>query len=160
MRVLGWSPCISLDISIKRFHLIILFLLGQSPLASSQRLASGLCRNSEDSHESTALASLPDASGAIDKCPVLAQHAEQGALLSTENVFPGSGFSARTPYVQLERYREGEPSLSGEPECLSLLRSVLFQWSKSGKEAALPPLAQAQRYPRRNNHEASPSQIL
>src|SRR5713226_1844064 len=61
-----------------------------------------------------------DSTGATDNCPVLAQHAEQGALVSTENVLPGSGFSVGTPYVQLERGHRGEPSLSGEPECLSL----------------------------------------
>lgn len=36
-------------------------------LASSQRLASGLHLNSENSHESTALASLSDASGASEE---------------------------------------------------------------------------------------------
>ncbi len=41
-------------------------------------------------------------------------------LRSTENVLPGSGFSARTPYVQLERFPIGELSLSAEAECLSL----------------------------------------
>ena len=138
---------------------ILRFFLSDTQSLKGNELVSSLDRTSEGSFESTALASLADTSGWSDNPPVLAQHAGQGAL-STEDILPGSGFSARTPYVQLERYREGEPSLSGEPECLSLLRSVLFQWSKSGKEAALPPLAQAQRYPRRNNHEASPSQIL
>src|SRR5438874_12593254 len=61
-----------------------------------------------------------DSTGATDNCPVLAQHAEQGALVSTENVLPDSGFSVGTPDVQLERGHRGEPSLSGEPECLSL----------------------------------------
>src|SRR5258707_14911087 len=78
---------------------------------------------------------------------------------STANVLPGSGFSARTPYVQLERYREGKPSLFSKEKCLSLHRSILLQRPKSGKDAALPPLAEAQRYPRRsvmNDREAIP----
>jgi hypothetical protein len=57
--------------------------------------------------------------GLSDKQPVLVQHAGQGAL-STENVLPDSGFSVRTPYVQLEKNLVGEPSLSTEAECLSL----------------------------------------
>jgi hypothetical protein len=36
---------------------------------------------------------------------------------------------------------QGKPSLSGEPECLSLPRCILFHESTTGKEAALPPLA-------------------
>jgi hypothetical protein len=39
---------------------------------------------------------------------------------ATKNVLPERGFSLRTPYIQLERYRVGELSLSSEPECLSL----------------------------------------
>jgi hypothetical protein len=39
-------------------------------------LVSSLDRNSEDSHESAALASTADTSGHPDKVPVLAQHAE------------------------------------------------------------------------------------
>lgn len=53
----------------------------------------------------------------------------------------------------------GEPSLSGELECLSLHLSLLSGPAQSGKQdkkgAALPPLAQAQRSPRRNRHELS-----
>jgi len=41
-------------------------------------------------------------------------------VASTTNVLPGSGFSPRTPYVQLERCPVGELSLSTEAECLSL----------------------------------------
>ena len=92
-------------------------------------LVSRLDRNSED--RSSALASRHDTSrecchstGPSDKWPVLAQRgrttSQQGALRSTENVLPGSGFSARTPDVQLERYPVGELSLSAETECLSL----------------------------------------
>ena|SRR3989442_10821278 len=42
-------------------------------------LVSSLDRNSEDSHESAALASTTDTSGYPDKLPVLAQHAESAA---------------------------------------------------------------------------------
>jgi hypothetical protein len=81
---------------------------------------SSLDRNSEDSGESTALASTADTSGQPDKVPVLAQHAESAALFSTENVLPRHGVFAWNPTVQLERYHAGEPSLSSELECLSL----------------------------------------
>jgi hypothetical protein len=87
-------------------------------------LVSSLDRNSEDSHGSTALASTADTSGHPDKVPGLAQHAESAALSSTENVLPRHGILAWNPTVQLERYRAGEPSLSGEPECLSLQEVV------------------------------------
>ena len=66
-------------------------------------LVSSLDRNSEDSHESTALASTADTSGHPDKVPVLAQHAESAALSSTENVLPRHGILAWNPTVQLER---------------------------------------------------------
>ncbi len=76
---------------------------------------------------STASVSLHDTSwqpedciGHSDKVPVLAQHAEQGALSSTENVLPYRGILDRNPTVQLKRYRVGELSLPGEPGCLSL----------------------------------------
>jgi hypothetical protein len=124
----------------------------QSPPTRSRRLASGLCRNSAYRSRHAALASLSDASGAIDKCPVLAQHAGQGAL-STKSVLPEHGLLAQNLTTQLERYRVGKPSLFSEEKCLSLHKSILAQESKTGKEAALPPLAEAQRYPRRNRHE-------
>ena len=57
-----------------------------------------------------ALASPSDASGPIDKGPVLAQHAEPEALLDRERFTP-SRFLDGNPTVQLERYPEGEPSL-------------------------------------------------
>ena len=90
--------------------------------------------------------------GASDKCPVLAQHAGQGTL-STQSVLPERGLLAQNLATQLERYRVGKPSLFSEEKCLSLHESILAQESKNGKEAALPPLAEAQRYPRRNRHE-------
>ena len=86
------------------------------------------------------MASQSEASGPIDKRPVLAQHAEQGAF-STTSVLPEHGLLAQNLATQLERYRVDKPSLSGEPECLSLHLPILSELSKSGKEAALPPLA-------------------
>jgi len=77
---------------------------------------SSLDRNSE--RRPSALASPTGTSwercrstGLSDKQPALVQHAGQGAV-STENVLPDSGFSVRTPYVQLEKNPVGEPSLS------------------------------------------------
>ena len=78
----------------------------QSPPTFSRRLASGLCRNSAYRSRHAALASLSDASGASDKCPVLAQHAGQGAL-STKSVLPEHGLLAQNLATQLERYRVG-----------------------------------------------------
>ncbi len=99
-------------------------LIRQIPHDLSQGLVSSLDRNSEK--RPSALASPTDtlwercrSTGLSDKQPVLVQHAGQGAL-STENVLPDSGFSVRTPYVQLEKKPVGEPSLSTEAECLSL----------------------------------------
>ena len=78
----------------------------QSPPTRSRRLASGLCRNSAYRSRHAALASLSDASGASDKCPVLAQHAGQGAV-STKSVLPEHGLLAQNLATQLERYRVG-----------------------------------------------------
>ena len=51
------------------------------------RLTSGLHRNSEDSHESTALASQSDASGMIDKHPVLIQSCRTRSVLIDQERF-------------------------------------------------------------------------
>ena len=64
--------------------------------------------------------------GPFDKRPVLAQHAEQGALSSTKSVLPMHGVLAWNPATQLER-EVGEPSLSCEPECLSP-HGVYHEW--------------------------------
>ena len=97
----------------------------QIPHDRGQGLVSGLHRNSGTrghcfgfTVRHITLGANSQDRGASDKSPVLAQHAEQGALLSTENVLPRHGVLAWNPTVQLERYM-GEPSLSGEPECLS-----------------------------------------
>ena len=73
-----------------------------------------------------------------DKVPVLAQHAEPEAFIDRERFTP-SRLLDGNPTIQLERYWEGEPSLSGEPECLSLPGGILCRANKTGKEAALPP---------------------
>ena len=62
-----------------------------------------------------------DCTGLSDKQPVLVQHAEQGAKASTGNIFPLHGLLAgNPPNIPLERNPVGEPSLPGEPGCLSL----------------------------------------
>jgi hypothetical protein len=71
-----------------------------------------------------ALVSSTDTSGQHDKLPALVQRglptSEPETLVSTTNVLPQRGFSLGTPYVQLEKNHEGEPSLSAGAECLSL----------------------------------------
>jgi hypothetical protein len=84
-----------------------------------------LYRNPVGQHAPTALVSTHDTSeskdsGVSDKDPVLAQHAEQEAFASTENVLPVHGILVRNPTVLLEKSHAGELSLSGEPGCLSL----------------------------------------
>jgi|GEM_PF-3375893 len=95
-----------------------------NPLEGDE-LVSVLFRNSVHHHACTALVSTHDTSEsedsrATDKCPVLAQHAEQEAFSSTENVLPVHGILVRNPTVQLEKNPVGELSLSTEAECLSL----------------------------------------
>ena len=78
--------------------------------------------------------------------PVLAQHAEQGAL-STENVLPRHGILAWNPFRSVGKEPVGEPSLSGEPECLSLHLPILSEQAKTGNVAerrgGIPPTAEA-----------------
>ena len=62
--------------------------------------------------------------------PVLAQHAEQGALSSTENVLPRHGVLAWNLDRSVGIEPVDEPSLSGEPECLSLHGYILPQAGK------------------------------
>ena len=78
------------------------------------------------------MASQSDASGHIDKVPVLAQLAEPEALPSTENVLPRHGVLAWNLDRSVGKEPVGEPSLSGEPECLSLQLSILSEQSKTG----------------------------
>ncbi len=73
---------------------------------NGDELVSSLDRNSADARESTALASLADTSGHPDKVPVLAQHAEEASLTSTENVLPRHGILAWNPTVLLGRCDE------------------------------------------------------
>lgn len=56
---------------------------------------------------------------------------------STTNILPGPGFWSRTPYVQLEKNRVGELSLSDESECLSLHVSLLSAQGKIGNAETL-----------------------
>src|SRR5712692_11346944 len=84
-----------------------------------------LYRNSVHQHAWTALVSTHDTSesedsGATDKCPVLAQHAEQEAFSSTTSVLPLHGVLAGNPGHSVGKEPIGELSLPGEPGCLSL----------------------------------------
>jgi hypothetical protein len=53
----------------------------------------------------------PRDSGASDKRPVLAQHAEKGTFSSTENVLPGPRVLCQNTIRSVGKYRVGEPSL-------------------------------------------------
>jgi hypothetical protein len=103
---------------------------------------SNLDRNSEDSGESTALASPAATSGHPDKVPVLAQHAESAALSSTENVLPRHGVLAWNLDRSVGKDPVSELSLSGEPECLSLHDEYRTHARKSqaGPQAGAFPL--------------------
>ncbi len=61
-----------------------------------------------------------DFTGTSDKSPVLHQNLPEQERCSTTNILPEREFSLRTPYVQVERYRVSELSLSTGVECLSL----------------------------------------
>ena len=78
------------------------------------------------------MASQSDASGMIDKHPVLTQHAESEASQSTENVLPRHGVLAWNLDRSVGKELVGKPSLSGEPECLSLQLSILSEQSRTG----------------------------
>ena len=113
-------------------------------------VTSGLHRNSAYLERRAALASQSDASGMSDKHPVLAQHAEPEASIDRERF---TGASASLPERHTFSWKGPEKarsSLFSKEKCLSLRRRILFQRPKSGKDAALPPLAEAQRYPRRS----------
>ena len=72
---------------------------------------------------------------------------------STTNVLPRHGLLAWNLTVPLERYYEGKPSLSGEPECLHLQESILTSQVKTGKERRFLPQLETWGYPRRMYHE-------
>ena len=62
-----------------------------------------------------------DCTGLSDKQPVLVQHAEPGAKASTGNILPLHGLLAgNPPHIPKDWNPVGEPSLPGEPGCLSL----------------------------------------
>src|SRR5258708_6590880 len=91
--------------------------------------------------------------GPSDKRPVLAQHAEQGALSSTKSVLPMHGVLAWNPATQLER-EVGEPSLSGEPECLSP-RVVYHEWMSLYSGHSSPCLKPGDSWPRKLSRSPS-----
>ena len=61
-----------------------------------------------------------DSTGRSDNAPILAQHAEQEALLSTENVLPRHGILAWNLDHSVRKEPAGELSLFSEEKCLSL----------------------------------------
>jgi hypothetical protein len=68
-----------------------------------------------------------EGTGRSDKAPILVQHAEQGASVSTGNILPRHGILAWNPLnIPLERYRVGEPSLSSEEECDTACKDLFF----------------------------------
>ena len=107
-------------------------------LLEGDRLVSSLDRNSAYRKRHAALASTTDTSGRSDNAPVLAQHAESAASSSTENVLPRHGVLAWNLDRSVEKVPVGEPSLSGEPECLSLPGIILPQESKNGNADPTP----------------------
>ena len=108
-----------------------------------------LDRNSEDSHESTALASTADTSGRSDNTPVLTQHAEQGALFRPRTFYLAADSLLEPGECSVGKEPVGELSLSGEPECLSLHEAILPQQEKSGN--GVPALS-----PNKDLHSSCP----
>ncbi len=98
-----------------------------------QGLVPSLDRNSANPYGPAALASSTDTSGPSDKRPVLAQHAGQGALVSTANVLPRHGVLAWNPLRSVGKGPVGEPSLSAGAECLSPHSTILTEGVKRGK---------------------------
>src|SRR5216684_2817283 len=74
----------------------------------------------------------PCDSGASDNGPVLAQHAEQEAFTLDRERFTQARRSCLEPDRSVGKVPVGEPSLSGEPECLSLHAIMLAHEEKSG----------------------------
>src|SRR5258708_24643134 len=116
-----------------------------NPLKGDE-LVSVLHRNSMHQRACTALISTHDTSesedsGASDNGPVLAQHAEQEAFTLDRERFTQTRRSCLEPDRSVGKVPVGEPSLSGEPECLSLHSTILAQEEKSGNgtPATQPP---------------------
>src|SRR5260370_42084716 len=108
----------------------------RNPLKGDE-LVSVLHRTSVQHRACTALISTHDTSesedsGASDNGPVLAQHAEQEAFLIDRERFTQARRSCLEPDRSVGKVPVGEPSLSGEPECLSLHAIILAHEEKSG----------------------------
>jgi hypothetical protein len=96
-----------------------------------------LHRTSVHQRACTALISTHDTSesedsGASDNGPVLAQLAEQEAFTLDRERFTQTRRSCLEPDRSVGKGPVGEPSLSGEPECLSLHSTILAHKEKSG----------------------------
>jgi hypothetical protein len=106
-----------------------------------QGLVSVLHLNSVLPRERAASASQNDTSGTLTRYPSLPTEdapmvgdeppsrwrwmtCKQRAWWSTENVLPRHGLLAENPLRSVGKVRPGEPSLSGEPECLSPIEQV------------------------------------
>ena len=123
-----------------------------------QRLvASGLHRNSAHLERHAALASPSDAICGHRQKPRPCPACRTRSVTIDRECFTQARTSRLEPGHSVGKEPVGEPSLSGEPECLSLHLSILSGSAQSGKQdkkgVALPPLAQAQRSPCRNHHE-------
>src|SRR5260370_37673709 len=104
---------------------------------SRDGLVSVLHRSSVQHRACTALISTHDTSesedsGASDNGPVLAQHGEQEGFTLDRERFTQTRRSCLEPDRSVGKVPVGEPSLSGEPECLSLHSTILAQEEKSG----------------------------
>src|SRR5713101_9735004 len=92
----------------------------------------------------------PCDSGASDNGPVLAPHAEQEAFTLDRERFTQARRSCLEPDRSVGKVPVGEPSLSGEPECLSLHVTILAHKEKA-EMATQPPKPQ-----RRTRHSSRP----
>ena len=115
-----------------------------------------LHRNSVHQRACTALISTHDTfesedSGASDNGPVLAQHAEQEALALDRERFTQTRRSCLEPDRSVGKGPVGEPSLSGEPECLSLHATIILAQQEKAEMATQPPKPQ-----RRTRHSSRP----
>ena len=76
----------------------------------------------------------------LDRWPVLAQHAESAALFRPRTFYLAADSLPEPGECSVGNEPVGEPSLSGEPECLSLNSTILPQERKNGNaDPAQPP---------------------
>ena len=71
--------------------------------------------------------------GTLTRYPSSIRLAERGTLLIDRERFTQARHSCLEPDRSVEKEPVGEPSLSGEPECLSLQESILTDQEKTGK---------------------------